>query len=81
MTSGGIIGSSVLVIDDDLELLRQMSMALASVGFAVQIATDGGAGLKRFGLCVEAFDHLVACFLFRRHWPGAQQVGGAPTRV
>jgi DNA-binding response OmpR family regulator len=39
---------SVLVIDDELELLRQMAAALVSAGYRVQVAPDGQAGLARF---------------------------------
>jgi DNA-binding response OmpR family regulator len=39
---------SVLVIDDELELLRQMAVALRSAGYRVDVAPDGQAGLARF---------------------------------
>jgi len=39
---------SVLIIDDDLELLRQMAMAFVQAGYRVQTAADGQAGLARF---------------------------------
>jgi len=38
----------VLIIDDDLELLRQMATAFASAGYRVLVAPDGQAGLARF---------------------------------
>ena len=39
---------SVLLIDDDLELLRQMAQAFAIAGYEVQAAPDGQMGLARF---------------------------------
>lgn len=39
---------AVLIIDDELELLRQMAAALAAAGHRVQVAPDGQAGLSRF---------------------------------
>src|SRR5690348_13384090 len=39
---------AVLIIDDELELLRQMAAALAAAGHRVQVAPDGQAGLARF---------------------------------
>lgn len=39
---------SVLLIDDDLELLRQMATAFVQAGYSVQTAPDGEAGLARF---------------------------------
>ena len=39
---------SVLLIEDDVELLRQMTISFVSAGFDVQVATDGAIGLKRF---------------------------------
>jgi DNA-binding response OmpR family regulator len=47
---------SILLIDDDLELLRQMAAAFASAGYQVQAAPDGEAGLARF---LEAPTDLV----------------------
>jgi DNA-binding response OmpR family regulator len=40
--------SRVLLIDDDGELLRQMTVAFVSAGYEVQAASDGQAGLARF---------------------------------
>jgi DNA-binding response OmpR family regulator len=39
---------SVLLIDDDLELLRQMAAAFAGTDFQVRAAPDGQAGLASF---------------------------------
>jgi CheY-like chemotaxis protein len=39
---------SILLIDDDLELLRQMAVAFVSAGYQVGAAPDGQAGLARF---------------------------------
>jgi DNA-binding response OmpR family regulator len=39
---------SVLLIDDDLELLRQIATAFVSAGYRVQVAQDGQIGLTRF---------------------------------
>lgn len=39
---------SVLLIEDDTELLRQMSRAFAGAGYTIQIAPDGQVGLDRF---------------------------------
>jgi DNA-binding response OmpR family regulator len=39
---------SVLLIDDDLELLRQMATAFVEAGYQVQAAPDGQVGLARF---------------------------------
>ncbi|MFI4950594.1 MAG: response regulator [Caulobacterales bacterium] len=39
---------SVLILDDDLELLRQMATVFVSAGYRVQVAPDGQAGLARF---------------------------------
>jgi DNA-binding response OmpR family regulator len=39
---------SVLLIDDDLELLRQMATAFVQAGYRVQVAPDGQVGLARF---------------------------------
>lgn len=39
---------SVLLIDDDVELLRQMATAFARVGCDIQAAPDGQVGLARF---------------------------------
>jgi DNA-binding response OmpR family regulator len=38
----------ILLIDDDLELLRQMAMSFRFAGYAVEVAPDGQAGLARF---------------------------------
>jgi DNA-binding response OmpR family regulator len=38
----------VLLIDDDLELLRQMTAAFSAAGYRVQAANDGQKGLARF---------------------------------
>ena len=38
----------VLLIDDDLELLRQMSRALFAAGYTVDAAPDGRVGLEKF---------------------------------
>lgn len=38
----------VLLIDDDIELLRQMSVAFSVAGYAVRPAPDGQVGLARF---------------------------------
>lgn len=39
---------SILLIDDDLELLRQMAAAFTAAGYQVQAAPDGEVGLARF---------------------------------
>jgi DNA-binding response OmpR family regulator len=39
---------SVLLIDDDLELLRQMATAFVQAGYRVHVAPDGEAGLAHF---------------------------------
>jgi DNA-binding response OmpR family regulator len=39
---------SVLLIDDDLELLRQMATAFVQAGYRVHVAPDGQAGVARF---------------------------------
>jgi CheY-like chemotaxis protein len=39
---------SVLLIDDDLEFLRQMTVAFVGAGYVVQAAPDGESGLARF---------------------------------
>lgn len=39
---------SVLLIEDDGELLRQMALAFRGAGYDVQTAADGQAGLSRF---------------------------------
>ncbi len=41
-------GRRVLIIDDDIELLRQMVMAFRSRAFDVFAAPDGQAGLTQF---------------------------------
>lgn len=38
----------VLLIDDDIELLRQMTAAFSAAGHDVQAAPDGEAGLAKF---------------------------------
>jgi DNA-binding response OmpR family regulator len=38
----------VLIIDDDLELLRQMSCAFSMAGYRVHLAPDGRVGLALF---------------------------------
>jgi two-component system chemotaxis response regulator CheY len=50
----------VLLIDDDVELLRQMSQVFQGAGFDVAAAPDGQAGLLRFDK--GEFD-LVVCDL------------------
>lgn len=40
--------STVLLIDDDLELLRQMASAFSAAGHRVLVAADGAAGFKVF---------------------------------
>jgi DNA-binding response OmpR family regulator len=47
---------SVLLIDDDLEILRQMATAFLQAGYRVQAAPDGQAGLALF---LEAPTDLV----------------------
>jgi CheY-like chemotaxis protein len=39
---------SILVIEDDVELLRQLGAAFAGAGYEVHAAVDGEIGLKRF---------------------------------
>ncbi len=39
---------TVLIVDDDPEILRQIGAALASAGYDVHTAADGAIGLKRF---------------------------------
>jgi len=39
---------SILLIDDDLELLRQMATVFRAAGYVVGAAPDGHAGLARF---------------------------------
>ena len=41
-------GRRILIIDDDIELLRQMVMAFRSRAFEVLAAPDGQAGLAQF---------------------------------
>lgn len=43
-----MISPRVLLIDDDAQLLRQMSVAFIGAGFIVQTAADGQAALGRF---------------------------------
>jgi CheY-like chemotaxis protein len=43
-----MISPRVLLIDDDAQLLRQMSVAFIGAGFIVQTAADGQAALARF---------------------------------
>jgi two-component system chemotaxis response regulator CheY len=50
----------VLLIDDDVELLRQMSKAFQGAGFDVAAAPDGQVGLLR---CEEGEFDLVVCDL------------------
>ncbi|WP_293678455.1 response regulator [uncultured Phenylobacterium sp.] len=50
----------VLLIDDDLELLRQMSQAFQGAGFDVAAAPDGRVGLLRFD---KGHFDLVVCDL------------------
>ena len=45
---GKLSGCRVLLIDDDIELLRQMATAFLSAGYEVLAAPDGQAGLARF---------------------------------
>lgn len=40
--------NTVLIIDDDVEFLKQMAVAFAGGGYSVQIAPDGQLGLSRF---------------------------------
>ena len=42
------MGANVLIVEDDLELLRVMSHALEAAGHTVLQAADGEAGLKLF---------------------------------
>jgi CheY-like chemotaxis protein len=39
---------SILLIDDDLEFLRQMATTFRGAGYTVRAAADGQAGLARF---------------------------------
>jgi DNA-binding response OmpR family regulator len=41
-------GQKVLLIDDDIELLRLMAARFHAAGAAVEVAVDGQAGLARF---------------------------------
>lgn len=54
-------GKTVLVIDDDVELLRQMTAALMSAGFVVLPAADGAAGLRR--IASSAVDLVITDIL------------------
>src|SRR4051812_45496917 len=38
----------ILIIDDDLELLRQMSCAFSMAGYQVHLAPDGRVGVAQF---------------------------------
>jgi len=48
---------SVLLVDDDPELLRQLAHALTAAGYRVQTAQDGDVGLRR--VHAETFDIVV----------------------
>lgn len=43
-----VVPYRVLLIDDDAELLRQMTLAFVGAGYAVQTASDGQAGISSF---------------------------------
>jgi len=74
------MGPKILVVDDDLSLLKTTSQLLESVGFEVVAVEDGFAALTRLG--AESFnlvitdlrmpgmmgDELVKCI--RKKWPG-----------
>ncbi len=40
--------ASVLLIDDDVEMLRQLSAAFSAAGYEVDLAADGKIGMARF---------------------------------
>jgi DNA-binding response OmpR family regulator len=48
---------SVLLIDDDLELLRQLATQFAAAGYHVAVATDGEIGLAKMQLA--PFDLVI----------------------
>lgn len=45
---GGVRGQKVLLMDDDIELLRLMAAGFRAAGADVEVAADGQAGLTRF---------------------------------
>lgn len=45
---GGVRGQKVLLMDDDIELLRLMAAGFHAAGADVDVAADGQAGLARF---------------------------------
>ncbi len=51
-------GARVLVVEDDPVLARIYSCALAAVGYVVDVAVDGAAGLER--LLAERYDVVVS---------------------
>lgn len=53
----GTDAPTVLIVDDDLELLRQLREAFLRAGFQVSLAVDGRQGLVRFK--AEAPDVVV----------------------
>ena len=57
-------GQSILLIDDDLHLLKLMEYAFALAGYQVYTATDGQAGLRQF------FDHQPDLVILDVKMPG-----------
>ena len=62
---------SVLLIDDDVELLRQMAAAFAGAGYEVSTASDGQAGLARF---LQAPTHLVVTDIIMPNREGIETI-------
>lgn len=50
----GVRGRKVLLMDDDIELLRLMAAGFHAAGAEVEVAADGQAGFARFAACPAA---------------------------
>lgn len=69
-----------MLIDDDVELLRQMSIAFTTAGYEVRAAPDGQVGIDRFkaeptelvvcDIIMPTREGVETIFALRRGWPG-----------
>lgn len=62
---------SVLIIDDDTELLRQMTLSFVRAGYDVQVAPDGEVGISRF---LEAPTDLVVTDIIMPNREGIETI-------
>jgi len=61
---------SVLVIEDDVEMLTNINTAIVGAGLSAEGARDAGEGLKKFDQYLTDYGHAPATVITDLHMPG-----------